>query len=134
MRCWASRNYLSSSALREADNIRAQLRLIMERFDIDIILSGQKDLSVNIRRTLVCGFFMPAAHKEGTQGSSYCTVGGNQVNSYFDAWNISLTSLSICSSRPSSCIHHAVWSRSPNGSSSTNSFLPPVLISEPYRR
>lgn len=78
---WASRNYLSSSALREADNIRAQLRLIMERFDIDVILSGQKNLSVNIRQALACGFFMQVAHKI-TQDSD-CTLKDNQVNSYF---------------------------------------------------
>jgi pre-mRNA-splicing factor ATP-dependent RNA helicase DHX15/PRP43 len=82
-RNWASRNYLSSCALREADNIRAQLRLIMECFDIDIISSPQKKLSVNIRQALVCGFFMQAAHKERI---NYCTVEDGQVNSYFHAY------------------------------------------------
>jgi pre-mRNA-splicing factor ATP-dependent RNA helicase DHX15/PRP43 len=51
----------------------------MERFDIDIISSDQKKLSVNIRQALVCGFFMQAAHKEGIY---YCTVQDPQVNSY----------------------------------------------------
>ena len=80
---WPSRNYLSSCALREASNIRAQLRLIMERFDIDIISSDQEKLSVNIRQALVCGFFMQAAHKERI---NYCNVEDGQVNSYFHAY------------------------------------------------
>ena len=74
---WASRNYLSSCALREANNIRAQLRLIMERFDLDIISADQEKMSVNIRQALVCGFYMQAAHKEGIH---YCTLEDPQVN------------------------------------------------------
>ena len=76
---WASRKYLSSCALREANNIRAQLRLIMERFGLDIISSDQEKLSLNIRRALVCGFYMQAAHKEGI---NYRTLEDGQVNSH----------------------------------------------------
>lgn len=76
---WPSRNYLSSCALREASNIRAQLRLIMERFGLDIISSDQEKLSLNIRRALVCGFYMQAAHKEGI---NYRTLEDGQVNSH----------------------------------------------------
>ena len=53
----------------------------MERFDIDLkSLSDEKKLYTNIRKALVCGFFMQVAHKEGEKGN-YLTVKDNQVRS-----------------------------------------------------
>ncbi|TFK35903.1 P-loop containing nucleoside triphosphate hydrolase protein [Crucibulum laeve] len=76
---WTWQHYLSQRALQQADNVRAQLQRNMERFDIDLIsLSDEKKLYQNIRQTLVCGFFMQVAHKEGDKGN-YLTVKDNQV-------------------------------------------------------
>ncbi|TFK39329.1 P-loop containing nucleoside triphosphate hydrolase protein [Crucibulum laeve] len=76
---WTWQHYLSQHALQQADNIRTQLKSIMERFDIDLIsLSDEKKLYQNIRQALVCGFFMQVAHKEGDKGN-YLTVKDNQV-------------------------------------------------------
>ena len=52
----------------------------MERFDIDLVSTDDmRKYYVNIRRALVCGFFMQIAHKEGgTKGAEYITVKDNQ--------------------------------------------------------
>ncbi|PPQ71525.1 hypothetical protein CVT24_006473 [Panaeolus cyanescens] len=76
---WAWNNYLSARALQQAENVRAQLQRTMERFDIDILtMTDETKLYVNIRKALVCGFFMQVAHKEGEKGN-YLTVKDNQV-------------------------------------------------------
>ncbi|KAI0046084.1 DUF1605-domain-containing protein, partial [Auriscalpium vulgare] len=65
----------------QADNVRAQLQRLMERFDIDLVSKVYGDQSkfyVNIRQALCCGFFMQVAHKEGEKGG-YLTVKDNQI-------------------------------------------------------
>lgn len=56
----------------------------MERFDIDLISNTDpKVYYLNIRITLVSGFFMQVAHREGEKGM-YLTVKDHQVcNSSF---------------------------------------------------
>ncbi|KAI0259164.1 P-loop containing nucleoside triphosphate hydrolase protein [Gloeopeniophorella convolvens] len=79
-RNWAWNNYLSARALAQADNVRAQLLRIMERFDIPLLTKTYPDQTrhyLNIRRALVCGYFMQVAHKEGEKGA-YLTVKDNQ--------------------------------------------------------
>ena len=64
----------------QADNVRNQIQRIMERLDIDLTsrtVSGPRFYD-NIRKTLVCGFFMQVAHKEGER-NAYKTVKDNQV-------------------------------------------------------
>jgi pre-mRNA-splicing factor ATP-dependent RNA helicase DHX15/PRP43 len=76
---WTRQNYLSRRALQEAENVRKQLQQSMERFEIELLsISDQKQLYLNIRQALVCGFFMQIAHKEGGKGN-YLTVKDNQV-------------------------------------------------------
>ncbi|KAG8862914.1 DEAH-box ATP-dependent RNA helicase prp43 [Tulasnella sp. 330] len=76
---WAWNNYLSFRALQQAENVRNQLKRSMERFDLDLVSHHeQRTLFLNIRQTLVCGFFMQVAHKEGEKGN-YLTVKDNQV-------------------------------------------------------
>jgi hypothetical protein len=76
---WSRNNYLSGRALAEAENIRSQLQRIMERMDIDLVShQDETKLFLNVRKALVCGFFMQAAHKEHGPGS-YLTVKDNQV-------------------------------------------------------
>ena len=78
---WSWTHYLSHRALQQADNVRAQLQRTMERCDIDLLsLVDEKKLYTNIRKALVCGFFMQVAHKEGEKGN-YLTVKDNQVRS-----------------------------------------------------
>ncbi|KAN0128988.1 P-loop containing nucleoside triphosphate hydrolase protein [Lactarius tabidus] len=80
-RNWAWNNYLSARSLSQADNVRSQLLRIMERLDINLVSKEYDDQTrhhVNIRKSLVCGFFMQVAHKEGEKGS-YVTVKDNQT-------------------------------------------------------
>jgi len=76
---WPWTNYLAGRALVQAENVRGQLQRIMERMDIDLVShQDETKLFLNIRKALVCGFFMQVAHKEGEKGS-YLTVKDNQV-------------------------------------------------------
>lgn len=76
---WAWNNYLSQRALAQADNVRNQLKRVMEKQDIDLVSTAdQRVFYLNIRKALVCGFFMQVAHKEGEKGN-YLTVKDNQV-------------------------------------------------------
>jgi pre-mRNA-splicing factor ATP-dependent RNA helicase DHX15/PRP43 len=80
-RNWAWNNYVSARSLSQADNVRAQLLRVMERLEIDLVSKAYADQTrhyMNIRKALVCGFFMQVAHKEGEKGS-YLTVKDNQV-------------------------------------------------------
>ena len=80
---WAWNNYLSVRALQQAESIRNQLKRIMERYDIEFnSVSDEKKLYANIRQSLVCGFFMQVAHKEGEKGN-YLTVKDNQASTTF---------------------------------------------------
>lgn len=76
---WCHDHFLSLRALQSADNVRQQLRRIMEREEIDLVSTPFEDKKYyeNIRRALVAGFFMQVAKKEGTS-KSYITVKDNQ--------------------------------------------------------
>lgn len=80
-RNWAWNNYISARSLAEATNVRSQLLRIMERLGIDMVTKSYQDPTrhyVDIRKVLVCGYFMRVAHKEGERGS-YLTTKDNQV-------------------------------------------------------
>jgi len=80
-RNWAWNNYISARSLSQADNVRAQLLRVMERLEIDVITKSYKDQTrhfADIRKALVCGYFMQIAHREGEKGA-YLTVKDNQV-------------------------------------------------------
>lgn len=80
---WAWTNYLSARALAQADNVRAQLQRTMERFEVELIsVQDERKMWENVRKALVCGFFMQVAHKEGEKGN-YLTVKDNQVRFRF---------------------------------------------------
>lgn len=52
----------------------------MERFDLDLVsTSNPKEYYTNVRRALVCGYFMQVAHKEGEK-NNYLTVKDNQAS------------------------------------------------------
>ena len=59
--------------------MRSQLQRTMERYEIDLVMTqDERRLWTNIRKALVCGFFMQVAHKEGEK-NAYLTVKDNQV-------------------------------------------------------
>lgn len=70
---------MSARSLAQAENVRQQLQRIMERLEIDLVSTNDEvKLFTNVRKALVCGFFMQVAHKEGEKGN-YLTVKDNQV-------------------------------------------------------
>lgn len=53
----------------------------MERLEVDLVTKSYQDQTrhyMDIRKALVCGYFMQVAHKEGEKGS-YLTIKDNQV-------------------------------------------------------
>lgn len=84
---WAWTHYLSARALAQADNVRKQLERTMERFEVELIsIADPTKLYAYIRQTLICGFFMQVAHKEGEKGN-YLTVKDNQVCLSAPVWH-----------------------------------------------
>ena len=77
---WCYEHYLSHRSLLSADNVRTQLKRVMERNDLLMVSTPFEDPKyyINIRRALVCGFFMQVAKK--SQGAKhYVTVKDQQV-------------------------------------------------------
>lgn len=77
---WTHDHFLSYRALQQADNVRLQLKRIMEREEIELISTpfNDKNYYSNIRRALVSGFFMQVAKRESS-GKTYVTVKDNQT-------------------------------------------------------
>ena len=77
---WCHDHFLSMRHLTSADNVRAQLKRIMETHEINLMSTPfeNKDYYVNIRRALLAGFFMQVGMKDGS-GRSYHTVKDNQI-------------------------------------------------------
>ena len=78
---WCHDHFLSLRALQSADNVRMQLKRIMEREEIELMSTPFEDKSYysNIRRALVAGFFMQVVKREGN-GKTYVTVKDNNEN------------------------------------------------------
>jgi len=76
---WCYDNFLSERSLRSAENVRTQLSRIMTRLSLKLVSTdfASKDYYINIRKSLVEGFFMQVAHLERT--GHYLTVKDNQV-------------------------------------------------------
>lgn len=76
---WCHDHFLSLRALQSADNVRLQLKRIMETHEIELVSTPFEDKKYyeNIRRALVSGFFMQVAKKESS-GKTYSTVKDNQ--------------------------------------------------------
>lgn len=76
---WCHDHFLSYRALQQADNVRLQLKRIMEREEVELVSTSFEDKKYyeNIRRALVAGFFMQVAKKD-TSGKTYVTVKDNQ--------------------------------------------------------
>ncbi|CAI6243729.1 unnamed protein product [Periconia digitata] len=76
---WCHDHFLSFRALQQADNVRLQLKRIMEREELELMSTPfeNKKYYENIRRALVAGFFMQVAKREGS-GKTYMTVKDDQ--------------------------------------------------------
>jgi pre-mRNA-splicing factor ATP-dependent RNA helicase DHX15/PRP43 len=75
---WCHDHFLSFRALQQADNVRLQLKRIMEREELELVSTPFEDKKYyeNIRRALVAGFFMQVAKKDN---KTYTTVKDNQT-------------------------------------------------------
>ena len=78
-RQWCHDHFLSYRALSQADNVRAQLKRIMETHEVELVSTDFHDKKYyeNIRRALVAGFFMQVA-KRDPNGKVYVTVKDEQ--------------------------------------------------------
>ncbi|XP_014261070.1 putative pre-mRNA-splicing factor ATP-dependent RNA helicase PRP1 [Cimex lectularius] len=76
---WCYDNFVNYRSLKSGDNVRQQLARIMDRFGLKRTSTefNSKDYYVNIRKSLVTGFFMQVAHLEKT--GHYLTIKDNQV-------------------------------------------------------
>jgi pre-mRNA-splicing factor ATP-dependent RNA helicase DHX15/PRP43 len=76
---WCYENFVNYRSLKSADNVRSQLSRIMDRFNLKRTSTEftSRDYYLNIRKSLVTGFFMQVAHLERT--GHYLTVKDNQV-------------------------------------------------------
>lgn len=79
-RQWCHDHFLSLRSLQSADNVRLQLKRIMEREELELVSTPFEDKKYyeNIRRALVSGFFMQVAKREAN-GKTYTTVKDNQT-------------------------------------------------------
>lgn len=77
---WCHDHFCSFRALQQADNIRLQLKRIMEREELELMSTPFEDKKYyeNIRRALISGFFMQVGKREGN-GKTYTTVKDNQT-------------------------------------------------------
>lgn len=76
---WCHDHFLSLRALQSADNVRTQLKRIMEVHELELMSTPFEDKKYyeNIRRALVAGFFMQVAKRESS-GKTYTTIKDNQ--------------------------------------------------------
>ncbi|KAF4584405.1 putative pre-mRNA-splicing factor ATP-dependent RNA helicase prp43 [Ophiocordyceps camponoti-floridani] len=77
---WCHEHFLSFRHLTSADNVRVQLKRIMETHEMELVSTPFEDKSyyTNIRRALLAGFFMQVAMKESS-GKVYRTVKDDQA-------------------------------------------------------
>ncbi|KAJ3411794.1 hypothetical protein HDV05_001693 [Chytridiales sp. JEL 0842] len=76
---WCYNNYLNLRTMKSADNVREQLRRIMDRCGLPLLSTSKDDkhYDSNIRKALAAGFFMQVAHLE--KSGHYLTVKDNQI-------------------------------------------------------
>lgn len=78
---WCHEHFLSFRHLSSADNVRAQLKRIMETNEIELMSTPfqDKEYYTNIRRALLTGFFMQVAMRESSNSKVYKTVKDDQL-------------------------------------------------------
>lgn len=67
---WCRRNFLNHRALRSAHNVRRQLLDLLRKANVELCSTDAQDAtySKNIRRALLCGYFMQVAHRTDKRG------------------------------------------------------------------
>ena len=80
---WCYNHYVNYGSLQEADNIRIQLKHIMEREELQLVSTpfGHKDYYTNICRALVSGFFTQVAKRDPSK-KVYQTLDNQSVLLY----------------------------------------------------
>lgn len=80
-RKWCHEHFLSFRHLSTSDDVRGQLKRIMETHGLELMSTpfNDKNYYVNIRRALLAGFFMQVAMKESSSGKVYKTVKDDQL-------------------------------------------------------
>jgi len=75
---WTYDNFLNLRSLQSGDNVRQQLARLMAKYNLPLTSTefSSKDYYVNIRKSLVSGFFMQVAHLDPS--GHYQTVKDNQ--------------------------------------------------------
>ncbi|GAB1313095.1 DEAH-box ATP-dependent RNA helicase prp43 [Madurella fahalii] len=78
---WCHEHFLSYRHLSSADNVRTQLKRIMETHEIELVSTPFQDKNyyTNIRRALLAGFFMQVAMRESSNSKVYKTVKDDQL-------------------------------------------------------
>lgn len=76
---WCHQHFLSLRHLNSADNVRAQLKRIMESRGLELVSTPfeDRDYYTNIRRALLAGFFMQVAKKDNA-AKVYHTIKDHQ--------------------------------------------------------
>lgn len=76
---WCYQNFINYRSLKNADDVRAQLAKIMDKFNLKRVSTdfNSRDYYINIRKALVAGFFMQVAHLE--KSGHYVTIKDNQI-------------------------------------------------------
>ncbi|CAO3647358.1 unnamed protein product [Cunninghamella blakesleeana] len=76
---WCWNHFLNHRSLKSADNVRQQLKRIMESSDLDLVSTPFEDRHyyINIRKALAAGYYMQVAHLE--RSGHYLTVKDNQL-------------------------------------------------------
>ncbi|KAJ2906286.1 pre-mRNA splicing factor ATP-dependent RNA helicase prp43 [Zalerion maritima] len=79
MKRWCHEHYLSFRHLSSAQNVRVQLRRIMEIQEVDFVSTpfDNRNYYTNIRRALLAGFFMQVAMRQGNS-KIYNTIKDDQ--------------------------------------------------------
>jgi len=79
-RKWCHEHFLSFRHLSSADDVRQQLKRIMETHSVELMSTPfeDKEYYTNIRRALLSGFFMQVAMREST-GKVYRTIKDDQA-------------------------------------------------------
>lgn len=77
---WTYDHFLSLRSLKSADNVRAQLKRLMERNGLELMSTPFEDPDFydNIRRALVSGYFMQVASKPNGNTKNFATIKDNQ--------------------------------------------------------
>ncbi|CAH8320272.1 unnamed protein product [Eruca vesicaria subsp. sativa] len=73
---WCFENFIQSRSLRRAQDVRKQLLSIMDRYKLDVVSAGRRNLT-KIRKAVTAGFFFHGARRDPQEGG-YRTLVENQ--------------------------------------------------------